>query len=200
MLSRAPSPQLKYASGAGQHPMTEYSAVGRGPQSGKPGNSGWIPLSLAGKAGKKWNFIPLAPGLFCGICAYSLYPLLDGQYVLAGLVFLFFLLTWLAPRTTLFSSVALALLAGTLLLNGALDKSPPTEIKTTIISKASVTGSQRMGTHYHLVVSSWRPGRNREDFQVDLGVYRRAVVGRAAMVEMHKGYFGIAWHGDISPQ
>ena len=177
--------------------MTEYSTGRTEPQVGKPSASGWISIPSTAKG---WNFIPLAPGLFGGIFAYSVYPLLDGRYVLMGVVFLLFLLAGLVPRAAAYSGLALALLAATLFLNGALDKRPPAEIKTTVIHRAMVTGSQNRGTHYHVVVSSWRPGRNEEDFEVDLGIYRRAVVGRPATVELHKGYFGLPWYGGLSPE
>jgi hypothetical protein len=177
--------------------MTEYSTGTSEPQLGKRPTSGWISIPSAGNAGKGWNFIPLAPGLFGSFFAYSLYPLLDGRYLLIGGVFVFFLLTAVVPRASVFSGIALALLAVGLLLNGALDKFPPTGIKTTIIRKAMVTGH---GTHYDVVVSSWRPGRSEEDFEVESGIYRRAAIGRPATVELHQGYFGVPWYGNISPE
>ncbi len=180
--------------------MTEYSAGSDEPQLGKPKDSGWIWLTPTQNGGKGWNFIPLAPGIFGSFFAYSLYPLLDGRYVLMGIVFLFLILTGLVPRAAVLSGFALALLAAALMLNGALDKFPPAEIKTTVVRKATVTGSQKHGTQYHVIVSSWRPGRTVEQLNVDSSVYRRAVVGKVAMVELHKGYFGIPWFGNISPQ
>jgi len=174
--------------------MTEYSTGTTEPQVGKPSASGWISIPSR----KGWNFIPLAPGLFGGIFAYSVYPLLDGRYVLMGVVFLLFLLAGLVPRAAAYSGLALALLAATLFLNGALDKRPPAEIKTTVIRKAMVCQSR--GTHYHVVVSSWRPGRNQEDFEVDPSIYRRAAVGRPATLELHNGSFGLPWYGSISPE
>jgi hypothetical protein len=180
--------------------MTEYSVGSNDPRLSKPQNSGQIWLTSVPNAGKGWNFIPLAPGLFGSYFAYSLYPLLDGRYVPIVVIFLFFVLTGVVPRATVFSGLALALLAAALLLNGALDRVPATEVKTTVIRKAMVTGSQKYGTHYDVIVSSWRPGRTEEQFKVDSSVYRRAVVGRGATVELHKGYLGIPWYGNISPE
>jgi hypothetical protein len=31
-------------------------------------------------------------------------------------------------------------------------------------------------------------------------VFERAAAGRSVTVEMHQGYFGMLWYGDISPQ
>jgi hypothetical protein len=180
--------------------MTEYLTGTNEPQPAKPRDAGWIWLPSAQNGGKGWNFIPLAPGLFGSYFAYSLYPLLDGRYVLIAVIFLFFVLTGVVPRATVFSGFALALLAAALLLNGALDRVPATEVKTTVIRKAMVTGSQKYGTQYDVTVSSWRPGRTEEQFKVDSSVYRRAVVGRGATVEVHEGYLGIPWHGNISPE
>lgn len=180
--------------------MTECSAGKFEPQLSKRPNSGWIRLSSAGNAPKGWNFVPLAPGLFATYFAYGVYPLLDGYLLLIVVVFLLFLLAGLVPRASVLSGLALALLAATLLLNGSLDRSPPTEIKTTVIRKAMVSGSVRRGTHYDVIVASWRPGRSQEDFEVDSGVYERAAAGRPVTVELHKGFYGIQWHGNISPE
>ena len=169
-------------------------------QPGKRPNSGWISLASRLGTGKGWNFIPLAPGAFGVFIAYNLYPLLDGRFALMGIVFLFFLLTGLVQRATVLSGLALVLLAATLFLNGGLDRAPLTVVKTTVIDKATVTGSQRTGTHYHVIVSSWRPGRRQEEFDVDSGIYHRMVVGRAAAVELHKGYFSLPWLGTITPE
>jgi hypothetical protein len=177
--------------------MTEYSTGTSEPPLAKRSASGWISIPSAGNG---WNFIPLAPGLFGGYLAYSLYPFLDGRYVLIGVVFLFFLSAALVPRAAAYSGLALALLAAMLFLNGALDRSPPAEIKTTVIGKAMVTGRVKRGTYYHVVVSSWRPGRSQEDFEVDSDIYRRAAIGRPATVELHKGCFGLPWYGSISPE
>jgi len=111
--------------------MTEHSTGTTEPQVGQPSASGWISIASTANAWKGWNFIPLAPGLFGGILAYSVYPLLDGRYVLMGVVFLLLLLAGLVPRAAAYSGLALALLAAALFLNGALDKRPPAEMKTT---------------------------------------------------------------------
>ena len=180
--------------------MTEYLTGTNEPQPAEPPDTGWIWLTSALNTGKGWNFIPLAPGLFGCLFAYSLYPLLDGRYVLIGVVFLFFLVTGIVRRASVLSGLTLALLAAGLLLNGAMDRFPPVEVHTTVVRKAMFSGSQKYGTHYQVIVSSWRPGRSQEQFDVDSDVYRRAVVGRSATLELHKGYFGIPWYGNLSPE
>ena len=131
--------------------MTECSTGTSEPELSKRSVSDWIAIPSAGNAGRGWNFIPLAPGLFGGLLAYSLYPLLGGRYVLIGVVFLFFLLAGMVPRAAAYSGLTLALLAAGLLLNGALNTSAPVEIKTTVIRKEMFSGSQKFGTHYDVL-------------------------------------------------
>jgi len=194
-----PRTQLNFEEDIGSPQLTEYSAGRIEPQPSKRPNSGWITLPSALNAGKGWNFIPLAPGLFGGFLAYSRYPLLDGRYLLIGVVFLFFLLTGLVPRASVFFGIALALLAVALLLNGALDRVPANEVKATVIRKAMVEGSHH-GTYYNVIVSSWRPGRTQEDFDVDSKVFKRIAAGKSVTVELHKGFFGVPWYSSISPE
>jgi hypothetical protein len=180
--------------------MTESSAAGTEPQLGKRTGFGGIPFLSAQTAGKGWNFIPLAPGLFGGFLAYNLYPLLDGHLWLVLVPFLCCFLVAVFPRSNVYAGLALALVAAVVFFNGALDRFPPTEVRTTVIRKASVTGAQKYGTHYHVIVASWRPGRSQEDFDVDLSVFRRAVPGRTVTIELHKGFYRLPWYGSISPE
>jgi hypothetical protein len=55
-------------------------------------------------------------------------------------------------------------------------------------------------TKYHVIVSSWRPDKAEEDFTVDPAIFRRTVVGKTVTVELHKGFFGVPWSGNISPE
>ena len=156
----------------------------------------------------------LAPGLLGCMVAYVIYPPLDqGLLVTFGLCVLILPMTlqlrsilrkrlsedagWLR-KAYVYSSLALALLALLLLLNGGLDRSPRSVVRTTVIQK-EVTRS-RNGTRYVLTVSSWRPRRSLEDFTVDSRTYNRAVVGKTVTVQLHKGYFGLPWSGNISPE
>jgi len=180
--------------------VNEYLQSGVEPKGSEGPNSHWTPITSAGSRATGWNFFPLAPGLFGTYFAYGLYPLLDGYLPLIVVVFLFFLLVGLKPRASVFSGVALAVLAAALLLNGALDRVPPREINATVIHKAVFTGSQRYGTHYRVYVSSWRAGRSQEKLEVDSGVYKRVAVGKTVTVEFHKGFLGLPWLGKISPE
>jgi hypothetical protein len=175
--------------------MTEFSAGRIEPQLSKRPDFSGAPLLSVRNAGKSWNFIPLGPGLIGSLFALNLYPLLEGRYLLMGVVFLFFLMTAVMPRASVFSGIALGLLAAALLMNGALDRFPPAEVRTTVIRKAVTTVK---GTKYHVVVSSWQPGQSEQEF--DPGVFRRATVGKTVTVEVHKGFCGLPWSGNIAPE
>jgi hypothetical protein len=156
----------------------------------------------------------LAPGLLGCLLAYIIYPPLDqGLLVTFGLCAIFLpmvlqLRSILRKRLSedvgrlrtayLYSSLALALLALLLLLNGRLDRSPRSLVTTTVVQKKAVR--HRSGTQHVLTVSSWRPGRSTEDFDVGSRAFDRAVVGKTATVELHHGYFGLPWSGNVSPE
>lgn len=180
--------------------VNEYFQSGVEPKASDRPNSHWSPIPSAGSGAKGWNFFPLAPGLFGTYLAYGLYPLLDGYWLLILIVFLFFLLVGLRPQASVFSGLALAVLAAALLLNGVLDRAPASQLNTTVIHKAIFTGIQRYGTHYEVYVSSWRAGRSQEKLEVDSGLYKRVVVGETVTVEFHKGFLGLPWLGKISPE
>jgi len=88
--------------------MTDYLAGKNETQFGKGPDFSRISLFTAWGAGKGWNFVPLAPGILGVFLAYNLYQLLDGRFLLMGVVFLFFLLTGLVPRASVVSGLALA--------------------------------------------------------------------------------------------
>ena len=96
-------------------------------------------------------------------------------------------------------SVALLLFAILLVLNDRLDRSLPNEVRTTVIRKAVLRG-RHGAKQYNLTVSSWRPGRSLENFNFALNVFNGTAVGKIITVEMHDGFFGIPWHGKISPE
>jgi hypothetical protein len=62
-----------------------------------------------------------------------------------------------------------------------------------------VTGNPKSGTHYNVIVSSWRPDQTEEIFDVDSGVFNRTVVGKTVRVELHHGFFGVPWSDNIVP-
>jgi hypothetical protein len=156
----------------------------------------------------------LAPGLVGGLLAYVIYPPLDQVPLVTFGLCALFLPMMLQLRSILrkrlseeagrlralyvYSSIALAMLALLLLLNGRLDKSPLSLVRTTVIQKKTVR--HRSGTQRVLTVSSWRPGRSTESFEVGSRAFDRAVVGKAVTVELHHGYFGLPWSGNVSPE
>jgi hypothetical protein len=155
----------------------------------------------------------LAPGLLGCLLAYVIYPPLDqGLLVTLGVSILFLpMLLQLRSifrkslsedfrqlrRAFVYSSIALAMLALLLLLNGSLDRSPRRQVAATVLRKTSTRG--RSATRYLLTVSSWRPGRTEEDFRVYSGTFNRVVVGQTITVEIHQGFLGLPWSGKISP-
>jgi hypothetical protein len=174
------------------------------------------PLPSAKDAKKSLNkySLLLAPGILGGLLAYVVYPPLDqAPLVIFGLCILFLPMV-LQFRSLLrkrlnedvrglrkayvYSSIVLAMLALLLFLNGWLDRSPRSVVKTILIQKKFSRG--RGGTQYILTVSSWRPGRSIEDFYVGPRTFKRATVGKAVSVELHPGYFGLPWSGNISPE
>jgi len=154
----------------------------------------------------------LAPGLLAGIFAYIVFPPLDaGPLVALGICILMLPLLmqlWsivkkrqpedLARLRTayLYSSIVLLLLALLPLLNGWLDKSAASAIKTTVLQKTFY--SHRSGTSYYITVPSWRPGRSDEELRVGSRLYNNVVVGKSVTVEVHKGFFGLPWIGEVS--
>jgi hypothetical protein len=101
------------------------------------------------------------------------------------------------PAAHVFSSLGYALIALVFLLNGGLDRFPPSEVRTTVVRKTVATVK---GTKYHLIVSSLRPDSSQEDFTVDPDVFHHTIVGKTVTVELHKGFFGVPWAGNISPE
>jgi len=156
----------------------------------------------------------LAPGVLGGIFVSIVYPPLDqGVLVTCGLCILFLPMVLqlrgiLRKRLSqdveklrtayVYSSIALATVAFLLVLNGRLDRSPAEVVRATLVQKTATLS--KGGTRYVLTVSSWRSGRNTEEFRVSSYEYRRAVVGKAVNVEVYKGYLGLPWSGKVSPQ
>lgn len=139
------------------------------------------------------RYFPLDAGPFValGICAFAVPILLPIFTKFRGDL----------PRVRLAyvcSSVALVLLAALLFLNGWLDKSPPTLVRTTVIQKKISRG--RGGTEHWITVGSWRPGRTSEDFLVSSYEYNRFAIGKMARVSVHAGFFGVPWSHGIRPE
>lgn len=142
------------------------------------------------------------------------YPLLDENAISTLellLFFLFFALTIETLRRTrqhfdvtmlkkyLFSLVpAPAVLGALLFFNAVLDPSPAVDRQTQIVQK-SYSGV-RVGTSYHLIVSSWRPGKKEENLAVSSRTFNRVHAGEAVTVEVHKGLLGLSWFSRILPR
>lgn len=167
----------------------------------------------AKKSLNRYSFL-LVPGIFGGLLAWVIYPPLDaGPFVAFGLCVLFLpIILQLRSvarnrlnedlgrlRTAyIYSSLALAILASMLLLNGRLDQSPRNIVRATVVRKTATGG--KGGIQYVLTVSSWRPARSTEDFYVSSLEFKRAAVGKAVRVELHSGFLGLSWSGNVSPE
>lgn len=180
----------------------------------KPSQGGAPPTQFATRgAGQLLAMLILVPGLLVCMTARMIYPLLDDGPAF-GLMVVLFLLPFLIQLTLVLrkqsnarllrlayglSGCVLMIFALCLLLNGGMDKSASTLMTTTVIRKSVDTG--RHGTQqYHLIVSSWRPGRSSEDLNVGSRVFQRAAVGRNVSIEVHQGFFNLPWSGKIRPE
>jgi hypothetical protein len=160
------------------------------------------------------NMFFMIPGVILCLAALNKYPPLDRRMPWSFMLCLYLLpvavhmLIWIfkpnlmagGPWRKMYISACLVLISFSLFLflNGGMDRSQLSRMSTTIIRKSAYRG--RRGTSYNLVVTSWRPGRKLEHFGVGKAVYERAQVGRTATIDVHKGFFGLAWHGPISPE
>jgi hypothetical protein len=160
------------------------------------------------------HFLLLIPAGVLALMPLGIYPPLDTRLP-KGLIICFFLISAVIQLTNIIqrrpssglglgrvvavcSGLALPLLGILLFLNGKLDKIPGNEVKETVVRKTSFVGYRQ--TQYTLVVTSWQPGRSYENLNVGSRVYERAAVGKTIVMEIHKGYFGLPWHGKISPE
>jgi hypothetical protein len=103
---------------------------------------------------------------------------------------------WLR-KTYIYSGGVLVVLAGFLLSNGAMDRSPVAPIRASILHKSITSG--RYSTTHHLIVSSWRPGTHAENLMVDRDTYLSMMIGERVVVEVHRGFFGLTWYGRVTP-
>jgi hypothetical protein len=162
----------------------------------------------------KKNSLPLIGGLAGLLVASTLYPLLDQNALMLIGLFIFFapIVTHivLAIRKSLVSNfgllrgvykwaaLVLAVFAGTLFANGALDRSPGTQVHATVVQKCASRG--RGGTFYSLTVSpSWRSGRDDERLEVRGRTFFSVKTGETVSVEVHHGLLGLPWFSDILP-
>ena len=86
------------------------------------------------------------------------------------------------------------LLSGLLIVNGWMDRSPPSVHTATVVSKFSMPGWLQQ---HRLVVSSWRAGRLLERIAVDASDQSRFLKGDEIEIGVHEGLAGIAWVSDV---
>ena len=155
---------------------------------------------------------PMLGGLLGIVIANGFFPLLDRDaFLIAGLCAFF------APvvlhvvssfrkrlaldasrlqRAYLYAGAVTVFLALLIAGNGALDKSPVTPVRTTLVRKQVTLG--RYGRpSYTLRVRSWRAGRATEDFNVSGRTYRTTSTEKAVVVEVRRGRFGLPWYGGV---
>lgn len=184
-----------------------------GVQLSKRGTGDGPPLPAPGGAWV-WYILLLTPGVLVSLLAQSAYPLLLNVRRPMGFLLGIFLFPtvlhilsivlklpndgawWLRP-VYICASLALVLLGLLLFLNGRLDKSRGSEVTTTVVRKTVIRGRT---TRYHLWATSWRRGRREEDFNIGLREFNRARVGKTVTVELHSGFFGLPWRGDVLPE
>lgn len=82
------------------------------------------------------------------------------------------------------------LLAGIVLVNGALDHAPPENCTTSVIAKRAVPGPW---AGHRLVVYSWRDGRRFERLSVTANEYGAFAAGDRITVHVKPGIIGIPW-------
>ncbi len=171
-------------------------------------------VSSSGSGLPLLNMFFMMPGIMVCLVALNMYPPLDSRMPWAFMLGVYLLpvavhlLIWILmpasmaamPWRKVYISACLVLMIFSLFLflNGGMDRSQVSRMSTTVVRKSVYRG--RRTTSYNLVVTSWRAGKNFEHFGVGKSAYDRAQVGKTATVEMHEGYFGLAWHGPISPE
>jgi len=87
------------------------------------------------------------------------------------------------------------LLAGLLVINGALDRSPVHPETVRVVGKFSMPGPLPIR---RLAVTSWREDRRFERIPVDRDDFDRFTPGDEAIVEVHDGLVGIPWVSGVS--
>jgi hypothetical protein len=154
----------------------------------------------------------LTPGVGLCLFSFSRYPAVDRRVPMGIMLgtflfpFVLYLLSLVLNRQSgnlklwrvVYSLCAAGLVVVSVfwLMNGALDKSPTTQITASLRSKTVIRGR---GRQYHLVLTSWVPGHTEEHFDVTPDVFDRCIVGQNVTLAVHPGFFGVPWHGAISP-
>jgi hypothetical protein len=177
------------------------------------GESAPISAKILNKQLEKYSY-PLFAGFVGIIIADYAYPPLDENppMILALCLFLVPILlhivvsvrrrfldsfSWLR-LVYIYSGSAAIVIATVLGLNGMADFASARNVQTSVTRKYISSG--RYSTSYHLVVSSWRPGRSEEKLRVSGATYHATFVGEPVVVEAHRGLFALPWYGRVSPE
>ena len=159
--------------------------------------------------------LPTVVGLFGILIAVRLYPPLDMNPVMGVSVIVFFIpgLAHIAfgvrrqlssnvellKRMYVAVAVLLAVFAGSLFLNGSLDKYPSVQAQSHVTRKYVTRG--RGGSSYSLYVSpSWRPGRREERLEVSGKTFSTVEMGEPVLVVVHPGVFQLPWFSNVLPE
>jgi hypothetical protein len=161
---------------------------------------------------RKYSYL-LWAGMICAMGGIHYYPPLDGERLIGWSIGLFFLpivlnlvalvwkrlaadLGWL--RTAyLCCGGALLLLGSYVIANGGLDKAPVKTESSVVTLKNIVAG--RHSKAYTLRVPSWRSDRDEEELRVNHQTYNKLKVGQEILVEVHPGFLGMPWYGQVTP-
>ncbi len=152
-------------------------------------------------------------GAIAVVAAASRYPPLDSDSILIFIGALFFptlgLAIWVERRALRHAEVEALkriyyglvpvpwLLAGLMLMNGALDHSAPHIETVKVIGKFSMPGA--VGSR-RLVVTSWLEGHRLERVPVSRGDFDLFNVGDTVDVQVQDGLMGIPWVSGVSRQ
>lgn len=169
----------------------------------------WGPARVKKPLSSRYLLQVLA-GFIAVIVANNFYPPLDGDTL--------FLIAWCAFLLPIILSFTSALRWGLVLslkqlsvtylccgsicvlvalliaLNGSLDRSPVSLVKSPILKTSSRT--RRYGG-FNVFVASWRPGRSTEKLWVTIPASLTAAPGQSISIEIHKGFFNLPWYGEI---
>jgi uncharacterized paraquat-inducible protein A len=162
------------------------------------------------KRSLKKRALLLLAGLIAVIVANRSYPLLDGDKLFAIAWCAFFLpmilslisaMRWgsildanLLKAAYLCCAVITVVLALLIAANGSLDRSPVGLVKSSILRTSRPT---RRYAGLNLFVASWRPGRSTEKLWAGVPVSITASPGDSISFEVHEGFFGLPWYGNI---
>ena len=179
----------------------------------KQGESGLAQPEEFGERRYRMNrWLPIAPaaGLIGTMIAILTYPPLERRFYSVSVFILFVICILLVsyvqkkqrrgedvsgffPMTNWVALIPLGV-AAVLLVNGGLDRAPVESHRVVVMQKMIRHGKSYS---YYLETSSWRANHFSEELQVPSTVFGQFQMNDAAIVEMHRGAFGIPWLGGV---